>query len=115
MKGTSVSRSFSMVKCSSAKSPSTSSYEYQSREKSLAPTGMRHAVKQAPTPGREQLAHDAVAIGGCEGGQRRPAQLVEARAEAVDGLPWRPCLHDDAGHATAPLGDEPLTPLPRRG
>ena len=51
MKGTSVSRSLAIVKCSSAKSPSTSSYEYQSREKSLAPTGIRHSVKPAPTPG----------------------------------------------------------------
>ena len=39
------------MKCSSAKSPSTSSYEYQSREKSFAPTGIRHSVKLAPTPG----------------------------------------------------------------
>ena len=51
MKGTSVSRSFAIVKRSSAKSPSVSSYEYQSREKSLAPTGIRHSVKPAPTPG----------------------------------------------------------------
>ena len=40
-----------MLKRSSAKSPSTSSYEYQSREKSFAPTGIRQSVKLAPTPG----------------------------------------------------------------
>ncbi len=60
MKGTSVSRSFAIVKCSSAKSPSVSSYEYQSREKSLAPTGMRHSVKPAPTPGAKSSRSTAV-------------------------------------------------------
>src|SRR6516164_5276296 len=46
-----VSRSFEILKCSKAKSSDVSSKEYQSREKSLAPTGMRQILKLRPTPG----------------------------------------------------------------
>ncbi len=51
MNGTSVSSSCDASKCASARSPGVSSYEYQSNEKSLAPTGIRHSPNDAPTPG----------------------------------------------------------------
>ena len=76
MKGTSVSRSLAIVKCSSAKSPSVSSYEYQSREKSLAPTGIRHSVKLAPTPGANSSRSTDVPVGR---GQRLRATSSRAR------------------------------------
>src|SRR5258708_26285949 len=40
-----------MLKCSRAKSPGTSSYQYQPCERSVAAIGMRQRVKLAPTPG----------------------------------------------------------------
>ena len=74
------------------------------------------------------LAQVAVVMGSCTaGGAYVPAMSDEtiivngtgtiflARAEAVDGLTRRACLHDDAGHPAALLRDESLTPLPRRG
>ena len=84
MKGTSVSRSFAIVKRSSAKSPSVSSYEYQSREKSLAPTGMRHSVKPAPTPGaNSSRSTEARSAAGSAESDVQPSSLKQAPKPSI--------------------------------
>ncbi len=68
-----------MLKCDSAKSPSTSSYEYQSREKSLAPTGIRHSVKFPPTPGaNSSRITESLSPGDSAASDVQPSSLKQA-------------------------------------